>query len=88
MPINWSNFEAIGAGLCHHNELEEQIYRQAAIFVDHLESANKELIGLLNGGIRFFGEIGQVITGELEAVDTNVVTVFQSLGELLGKREI
>lgn len=74
---------AVGAGLSHHSELEEKIYREADIYVDHFESANKELAGLLNMGIKFAGEIGQLISGglQLENVDSGKITVFQSLGE-------
>lgn len=73
--------QAIGAGLNHYSELDEKIYREANIYIDHFESANKELRGLLDMGITFSGEIGHVISQEqqLESVD-NKITVFQNLG--------
>lgn len=69
--------------MSHHSELDERIYREADIYVDHFESANRELAGLLNIGLKFVGEIGQLIAGEhrLGNADKNKITIFHSLGK-------
>lgn len=69
--------------MSHYSELDERIYREADIYVDHFESANRELAGLLDMGIKFSAEIGQLISKErcLKNSDNNKITIFQSLGE-------
>lgn len=79
--INELIFEAVGAGQHHHNELEEKIYREALIYIDHKESAEKELAGLLNIGLKFAGEIGQLITEEIRPGSADKISIFQSLGK-------
>lgn len=63
----------------HHKELEEAIYKEADVYVDHMDSAKSELAGLEKIGVQFKGEIGSVIAGSLMPSDK--ITVFQSLGK-------
>lgn len=73
---------AVGAGLSHHSELDEAIYKEADVYVDHMDSAKTELAGLEKIGVKFAGEIGEVIAGTLKPVPSKKITVFQSLGKL------
>lgn len=72
---------AVGAGVNHHGELDEEIYKTCDIYLDHADSAKVELAGLEKVGIKFKGEIGAVISGSLQLPSPDRITVFQSLGE-------
>lgn len=75
-----SHINAVGAGKNHYSELEEDIYRNAFIAVEHLESANKELKGLLDKGIKINCEVGELISKSCELPLKVNFTVFQSMG--------
>ncbi|XP_014246893.1 ketimine reductase mu-crystallin isoform X2 [Cimex lectularius] len=70
---------AIGAGINHHSELDEKIYRNAILVVDEMEAAQKELKGLLEKSINIWGEVGAVITGQ-NTLPNSEITIFHSLG--------
>lgn len=72
---------AVGANPKNHfSELDHKIYLNADIYIDNWTGAKKELAGLENMGVRFKGEIGNVITGDL-LTRPNRISVFQSLGK-------
>lgn len=70
---------AIGVGRTHHSELDKNIYEQCAIYVDSMESANKELKGLIEEGYNIAGEIGQVINGKKVPITSGII-VSHTLG--------
>lgn len=71
---------AVGAGINHYSELEEEIYINAFIAVEHMESAQKELKGILEKGIEINCEIGEFISENRSLPVDTEFTVYQSLG--------
>lgn len=75
-----AHINAIGAGQNHHSELSEALYKKSFLVVDHMESADKELAGLIEMGIDIQGEIGNYLNS-LKAVPESVsCTIFHNLG--------
>ncbi|KAJ8986144.1 hypothetical protein NQ317_005616 [Molorchus minor] len=57
-------YVAVGGGANnHHSELDEEIYRNSDVYIDHWAGAHTELSGLEKMGIQFKGEVGAVISG-------------------------
>ncbi|KAG5877036.1 hypothetical protein JTB14_006517 [Gonioctena quinquepunctata] len=76
-----AHINAVGAGRAnHHSELEEKLYFESDVYIDHWEGAKKELAGLESAGVKFKGEIGGVIRGDFKTNDQDRITIFQSLG--------
>ncbi|CAH0385677.1 unnamed protein product [Bemisia tabaci] len=74
-----AHINAVGFGVSHHSELDENTYRKASVFVDSLDGAKQELKSLHEAGIKFT-EVGAVINGTERVPPNGGVTVFQSLG--------
>lgn len=72
---------AVGFGVNHHNELPLDVYRQAAVVVDSLPAAERELKGLIDAGVPLHCELGEKIRGVRSLPDTTCYTVFHSLGK-------
>lgn len=60
--------------------MEETIYHDSDIYADHLVSAKTELAHLIEKGITFKGEVGDVINQPLQTPETKRKTIFHSLG--------
>ncbi|ENN70570.1 hypothetical protein D910_01876 [Dendroctonus ponderosae] len=60
-------------------ELSAETYKNAAVYVDSWEGANKELTGLLEFGAEMKAEIGDVILGNVQSGNKDR-SIFQSLG--------
>ncbi|RZF35330.1 hypothetical protein LSTR_LSTR003770 [Laodelphax striatellus] len=77
-----AHINAIGFGVKHHNELEDEIYKSEStvVWVDHMEAAQKELAELINNGVRMRGEVGQAMTLSHAQTQSSNITVFHSLG--------
>ncbi|KAJ8957372.1 hypothetical protein NQ318_004851 [Aromia moschata] len=76
-----AHINAVGAGTTHHSELSEKLYMNSDVYVDHWAGAKQELSGLEELGVKFKGEMGNVIAGDLPRSAPNRITVFQSLGK-------
>lgn len=61
-------------------ELEEEIYRNAQVYVDSWNGAKKELKKLKEYGADMKAEVGEVILGKVSKPAKEKVTIFQSLG--------
>lgn len=72
-----SNEKAIGAGLNHHSELDDDVYAGSDIYVDSIVSARIELANL---GHPIVGQVGEIILGQLPIPKSDAITVFQSMG--------
>ncbi|XP_074030641.1 ketimine reductase mu-crystallin [Leptinotarsa decemlineata] len=75
-----AHINAVGAGKTHHSEVQEKLYFQSDVYIDHWEGAKTELAGLEKAGVKFKGEVGGVIRGDIKTEDENKITIFQSLG--------
>ncbi|CAG9865160.1 unnamed protein product [Phyllotreta striolata] len=75
-----AHINSVGLGKTHHSEVEEKLYFDADVYIDHWEGARAELSGLIKAGVQFKGEVGSVIANEVQTEDANRVTIFQSLG--------
>ncbi|XP_017782147.1 PREDICTED: ketimine reductase mu-crystallin [Nicrophorus vespilloides] len=75
------HINAVGASTgCHYCELDEDIYKDANIYVDYWSGANTELAGLLDKGFKFECEVGDLVNGKTRNPHPSKVTIFQSLG--------
>lgn len=74
---NGVHINAVGAA--HHAELDEDIYKEADIYVDCYDGGEFELATLLKMGLKFTGEIGELVTGKITPL-RGKISVFQSLG--------
>lgn len=59
--------------------MSAETYKNAAVYVDNWEGANKELAGLLQFGAEMKAEIGDVILGNVHNGSKDR-SIFQSLG--------
>lgn len=75
-----AHINAVGAGQSHHSELSEAVYRKSYLVVDHIESAEKELAGLIEMGIDMKGEIGNYINSSKTVPEDVTCTIFHNLG--------
>lgn len=75
-----AHINAVGFGVNHHNEVAEAVYRKAVTVVDNLQAANKELKGLTEKKISFWGELGEVINKTHTLPSNTNFTIFHSLG--------
>ncbi|CAH1100823.1 unnamed protein product [Psylliodes chrysocephalus] len=75
-----AHINSVGAGRNHHSEIEESLYFNADVYIDHWEGAKTELAGLEKIGIQFKAEVGKVILNQVKTEDPNRITIFQSLG--------
>nr|CAD7441370.1 unnamed protein product [Timema bartmani]CAD7458610.1 unnamed protein product [Timema tahoe] len=73
------HINAIGAGVNHHSELDEHLYRHSVIYTDTMASAKVELQGLAEFGVKIEGEIGDIVAGQITP-NRQDITVFHSLG--------
>lgn len=69
------HINAVGAGENHHNELSQDLYDVAKVYVDHMAGANVELKTLK---AEIIGEVGEVINKN--KYPSGGITVFQSMG--------
>lgn len=69
------HINAVGAGENHHNELSQDLYDVAKVYVDTLAGANVELKTLK---AEIVGEVGEVINKK--RYPSGGITVFQSMG--------
>ncbi|XP_031627138.1 ketimine reductase mu-crystallin-like [Contarinia nasturtii] len=78
MIKNNVHINAVGAGVNHHTELSEDIYKdpQTKIYVDSIDNAHSELKTL---DAPIVGEVGDIINAH-SAPPTTGITIFHSMG--------
>lgn len=74
-----THINAIGSCRPDWQEIDPQLMQTAAIYVDSREAALKESGDIIKSGATIIGELGEVISGTVEA-KRNETTVFKSLG--------
>ncbi|GLV34992.1 uncharacterized protein CBL_09472 [Carabus blaptoides fortunei] len=74
------HINAVGAGANHHSELDEALYHNSVIYVDHMAGAKVELAGLEKMGVQLVGEIGELISNDKPLPQNDKITIFHSLG--------
>ncbi|XP_037008813.2 ketimine reductase mu-crystallin isoform X3 [Artibeus jamaicensis] len=72
-------FSAIGASRPDWRELDDQLMKQAVLYVDSREAALRESGDILLSGAEIFGELGEVVKG-MKPAHGEKTTVFKSLG--------
>ncbi|CAG9814836.1 unnamed protein product [Phaedon cochleariae] len=75
-----AHINAVGASNTHFSELDKKLYDCSDVFIDYWNGAKVELKGLIDEGMKFKGEVGEVIKGNLMTVDERKITIFQGLG--------
>jgi len=61
-------------------ELEEDVYKNANVYIDYWDGARNELPHIQKLGVEFKGQIGDLIVGKMLSPNVDTTTVFQSLG--------
>lgn len=61
--------------------MDEALYHNSVVYVDHMAAAKVELAGLEKMGVQLVGEIGELITNDKPLPDNNKITIFQALGK-------
>ncbi|XP_045051453.1 ketimine reductase mu-crystallin isoform X1 [Desmodus rotundus] len=72
-------FSAIGASRPDWRELDDQLMKQAVLYVDSREAALRESGDILLSGAEIFAELGEVVKG-MKPAHCEKTTVFKSLG--------
>uniref|UniRef100_A0A8C6GVZ3 Ketimine reductase mu-crystallin n=1 Tax=Mus spicilegus TaxID=10103 RepID=A0A8C6GVZ3_MUSSI len=75
-----AHINAVGASRPDWRELDDELMRQAVLYVDSQEAALKESGDVLLSGADIFAELGEVISGAKPA-HCEKTTVFKSLGK-------
>lgn len=75
-----AHINAVGASRPDWRELDDELMRQAVLYVDSREAALKESGDVLLSGADIFAELGEVISGAKPA-HCEKTTVFKSLGK-------
>ncbi|EDW07596.2 ketimine reductase mu-crystallin [Drosophila mojavensis] len=70
------HINAVGAGEVHFGEVSDDIYQESLVYVDCMENARHELVGL---PAPIAGEVGDVIING-NYPDEQALTIFQSMG--------
>ncbi|KAB0793111.1 hypothetical protein PPYR_12731 [Photinus pyralis] len=83
VKLDWlkpsAHINAVGVGLdCR--EIDDEVYKAANVYIDHWDGAKEELKHLIDIGIQFKGQIGDLIRGSIKPPPKNSLTIFQSLG--------
>ncbi|KAK4873907.1 hypothetical protein RN001_013267 [Aquatica leii] len=73
------HINAVGVGP-NNFEVEEDVYKVSQVYIDHWAGAKTELKFLIDAGVLFKGQIGDVITGSVPPPVDGCITIFQSLG--------
>lgn len=74
--LSRSLLSAVGAGEVHFGEVSDDIYQESLVYVDCMENARHELVGL---PAPIAGEVGDVIING-NYPDEQALTIFQSMG--------
>ncbi|XP_037008812.2 ketimine reductase mu-crystallin isoform X2 [Artibeus jamaicensis] len=74
-----AHINAIGASRPDWRELDDQLMKQAVLYVDSREAALRESGDILLSGAEIFGELGEVVKG-MKPAHGEKTTVFKSLG--------
>nr|CAH7723339.1 unnamed protein product [Callosobruchus chinensis] len=84
VQLSWvkpgAHINAVGANRHHFNELDREVYRNADLFVDSIETSQAEMAGLnLDDSLK--GEVGAVINGTLPVSPKERITIFNGIGK-------
>ncbi|ELR44673.1 Mu-crystallin-like protein, partial [Bos mutus] len=74
-----AHINAIGASRPDWRELDDELMKQAVLYVDSQEAALKESGDVLLSGAEIFAELGEVVKG-VKPAHCEKTTVFKSLG--------
>lgn len=74
-----AHINAVGASRPDWRELDDELMKQAVLYVDSREAALKESGDVLLSGAHIFAELGEVVSGAKPAL-CEKTTVFKSLG--------
>ncbi|KAK5641569.1 hypothetical protein RI129_010116 [Pyrocoelia pectoralis] len=73
------HINAVGVSL-NCREIDDEVYKASNVYIDHWEGARDELKHLLDIGIQFKGQIGDLICGSIKPPSEKSITIFESLG--------
>ncbi|CAH6793028.1 Crym [Phodopus roborovskii] len=79
-----AHINAVGASRPDWRELDDELMKQAVLYVDSREAALKESGDVLLSGADIFAELGEVVSG-VKPAHCEKTTVFKSLGESVGE---
>lgn len=65
----------------NNRELDDATYKACDVFIDYWDGAKSELKDIEEIGVKFKGQIGDVIAGLLPLPQSKTSTIFQSLGK-------
>ncbi|XP_078521192.1 ketimine reductase mu-crystallin [Lissotriton helveticus] len=74
-----AHVNAVGACRPDWRELDDELMKSCALYVDSREAASQESGDILQSGAEIFAELGEVVNGTMPAL-TEKTTVFKSLG--------
>ncbi|MEJ1273895.1 crystallin mu [Cricetulus griseus] len=77
-----AHINAVGASRPDWRELDDELMKQAVLYVDSREAALKESGDVLLSGADIFAELGEVVSG-VKPAHCEKTTVFKSLGDVI-----